>query len=321
MYASPYPKIDAHAHVCGRKDHYLALMNALDIRSVLNISWSNLLPPDGLEQYEASLLVESERYPGRFHFCTSFSIVDYANPGYAEQVIAKLRRDFDERGAVAVKLWKDLGMMLRDVEGKYVFCDDPAFLPIYDFIVGRGIPILMHIADPLAAWGPLDPSSPHYGYYQAFPEFHWYGQADKPSHAEILAHRDALVARYPAHPFVCAHLASLEHDTDALAALFDAHPNASADLSARIADLQAQPNEKIREFLIAHHDRILYGIDWDVDEHTFSSDEEERRRQIETHADRLSDHYRYLEETLDLPPDVLERIYTENAERIYRLSP
>jgi len=157
-YESPYPKFDAHAHVCGSKAAYVELLDALNMRGVLNISFSDFLPTEKLAQYEEQLLLDTDRFPGRFHFCTSFSIVEYAEPGYADRVIAKLQRDFDERGAVAVKLWKDLGMQLRDADGNYVFCDDPAFLPVYDFIVERGIPILMHIADPLSAWLAARPS-------------------------------------------------------------------------------------------------------------------------------------------------------------------
>ena len=81
-------------------------------------------------------------------------------PGYADRVIAKLTGDLDERGAVAVKVWKAIGMMLRDPDGRYVHCDDDRFRPIYDFLEARRIPVILHLADPRAAWEPLDPTSP-----------------------------------------------------------------------------------------------------------------------------------------------------------------
>jgi len=178
-----YQKFEAHAHALGPKADFIAMMDGLGVRTAANISWSDFLEPAALEAYEDALRQDTDKYPGRFAFITSFNVTRFLDPGYTDTVIAKLERDFAERGAVAVKIWKDLGMMLKDTDDSFVHCDDERFRPIFDWLESRQIPIVMHIADPLEAWEPLNPSTPNYGYYSQHPDYHWYGKPGKPSHA------------------------------------------------------------------------------------------------------------------------------------------
>jgi len=75
--------------------------------------------------------------------------------------------------------------------------DDPLLDPIYARIAARNKSLLMHIAEPLACWLPLDEKSPHYGYYSQNPEWHMYGKKRFPSHQELIQARDNVVARHP----------------------------------------------------------------------------------------------------------------------------
>ncbi len=317
MDPSRYKRFDVHAHVRGAKGAYVEAMDALGLEAALNMSWSGFWEPEGVLAYERALRVDMDEYPERFRYCAAFSIRHSDEPGYAESVIAKLSRDIDESGAVAVKVWKDLGMMLKDRAGNYVFCDDPRFSPIFDFLAERNVVIMSHIADPKAAWLPLDPSSPHYGYFSRHPEFHWYGKPDRPTHDPILGHPDNLVRRYPQLTFVGCHLASLAHDVREVAAFLDAFPNAFVDTAGRHADLERQPDDGVRAFFIEYQDRILYGTDWEVDEQTFSPHPAERARQIEEVRRRFEPVYQYYEDQLALPPKALRKFYWENAARLF----
>jgi predicted TIM-barrel fold metal-dependent hydrolase len=316
-YRSPYAKFDAHAHAEGNKSTYVWILDALHIKAVLNISYSNFASPEWIADYEAALRADTDRFPGRFAFCTSFNIVRFFEPTYIEEVLAKLEKDIDRKGAVAVKIWKDLGMMLRDHEGRYVFCDDDRLAPILDFIAGKGVPVVLHLGDPRAAWEPLVPGTPHYEYFHKNPEFHFHGKPDKPRYEEILFHRDVLVERYPCITFVCAHLASLEHDVERLGTFLDAHPNAMVDSSGRYPDLARQPQEKVRAFFRDYHDRILYGADWDIDENTFAGTEEEREAKIARTISAFRETFHFYEETLALPESVLEDFYLRNAAKVF----
>lgn len=314
-----YPKFDTHVHAVGAKAGLLSMLDALGIRTVLNLSYSGFREPDALLRFEDTLRVEMDAHSDRFRFAPSFGVTDFLQPGYADRVIAKLQRDVDEHGAVGVKIWKDLGMMLKDADGRYVFCDDARLLPIYDFIASKGLVIYSHIADPLAGWMPLDYPSPHAKYFRNHPEYHWYGKPDKPSHDEILGHRDALIARYPKTRFVGAHLASLEHDLGVLGRFLDAHPNAYVDTAARFADLTMKPNEDVRAFFVKYQDRILYGTDWEYDAAAYAGSPEDGARKRQACLDGYRKNFTYFEQTLALPAETLHKFYFGNAATLFAL--
>ncbi len=318
IYISKYEKIDAHSHILGKKADFVAMMDGLGYGKVANISWSDFLEPPALAAYEEALREDTENYPGRFLFITSFNVTRFLEPSYVDDVIAKLEVDFSQRGAVAVKIWKDLGMMLKDTDDSFVYCDDERFRPIFDWIESKQIPVVMHIADPLEAWEPLDPSKPNYGYYSQHPDYHWYGKPGKPSHGEILAHRDNLVARHPGTKFVGAHLASLEHDVKQVATFLDTFPNAYVDTAARYPNLKMQPDDDVREFIIKYQDRILYGTDWEWTAPGPEVSQAQREERITNAINGMSRPFAYFEETLALPADVLRKFYYENAAGIYR---
>ena len=313
----PYPRIDAHVHARGPKANLVSMLDALGIQKVLNLSYSDFLEPEPLQAYEDALRVDMEKYPGRFLFVPAFSVRGFGEPGYADRVIAKLARDIDERGAVAVKIWKDLGMMLQDSEGRHIFCDDPHFLPIFDYIASRRLPIVCHIADPLAAWLPLDVPSPHTEYFRTHPEFHWYGKPGKPSHEGILRHRDALIARFPDTVFVAAHLASLEHDLAQVSRFLDTYPNAHVDTAARIPDLMLKPRGEVRDFFIKYQDRILYATDWEYEGRPPAETPERSDQERKDCTAGYRRAFAYFEEYLALPPEVLRKFYFENAAALY----
>jgi predicted TIM-barrel fold metal-dependent hydrolase len=316
-YCSVYPKLDAHTHFTGEKSVCVETMDVLNVRAVLGIGWSELAETSAILEYESQLRAGTEEYPGRFRFCATFNVTHFAEPSYADTVIAKLTDSIDRHGAVAVKMWKDVGMMLKDARGQYLFCDDARFSPIFDFLGRRGIPVILHIADPLAGWLPLDPGSPHYGYFKAHPEYHWHGRDDKPSHDTIIRHRDALIRAHPNVTFVCAHLASLAHDLDRLARFLDTFPNAMVDTAARTEDLRRHPVDEVRAFFAAYQDRILYGTDWEVDADAFNTNPSERHARIDRRIDSAREELRFYEETLALPEPILRKFYWENAMPVF----
>jgi len=320
QYISPYPKFDSHAHLLGEKTSYVEILNAAHVRAVLNVSFGNSESPEWISQYEADLRADTERFPRRFFFCPSFNVTRFEEPGYTREVVKKLSLDFDRRQAVAVKIWKDLGMMLRDRRGRYVFCDDPRLAPVFDFIASRGLPIVMRIGDPKAAWLPLDSHSLHSGYYRSNPDFHLFGKPNTPSYEEILQHRDALIERYPDTCVVCAHLGSIDHDLDMLAEFLGKHPNAAVDSAARIADLRSHPKSQVRDFFSTCRSRVLYGTDWEPEPPKGGIESPNLRKWVDNTVRRFQEDFRFFEETLALPPEVLEDFYLGNAVRFFRLA-
>lgn len=92
--------------------------------------------------------------PSRFAWCTTFTLPDFVNPDWQDQTIAALDADFAV-GAIACKVWKNVGIELRKPDGSFAMPDDPIFDPIYEHIAASNETLLTHIAEPIACWQPL----------------------------------------------------------------------------------------------------------------------------------------------------------------------
>ena len=241
------PKIDVHSHIFEDVPEVVEMMDRTRMR-IVNVCVRGT-DPERLRRTEALAEQQQAKYGRqRFPFASTFDLTHRDDPDYVEQVKRWLDASF-EKGAVMVKIWKEVGMEIKDRQGRFILPDDPLFDPIYAFLAERGKPLLAHVAEPREAWLPLDPQGVHYGYYSKNPEWHLYGRAGFPSHEEIVASRDRILERHPRLTVIGAHLGSLEHDVDELARRLDRYPNFSVDCSARTADLTRQPHDKVRAFL------------------------------------------------------------------------
>jgi predicted TIM-barrel fold metal-dependent hydrolase len=285
--------------------------------------------PEELRPLEAHAEHLYEKYRPSFFFASTFDLSRRDAPDYAQQVIAWMDQTIDA-GAVMVKLWKEVGMEITTPTGEYVMPDDPVFDPIYSHLAARRVPLLVHVADPLDAWRPLDPASVHYQYYSKNPEWHLYGRDDFPSHSQIIEARDRVLEKHPDLIVVGAHLGSMEHDVDEVAKRFDRYPNFYVDVSARKSDLARQPSEKVRDFFIRYQDRILYGVDLSPCQFPQPGPipDEKRDDFIKSVERTYWSDYEYFAgagtvkfgdrdvECLALPRVVLEKFYHGNAQRL-----
>lgn len=269
-------------------------------------------------------------YPRTYAWCTTFDPPDYSvtDPAYAERVIAGLAEDF-RSGAVACKVWKNVGMEAKKPNGEFLMIDDPVFHPIFDFLEKEARPVLMHIAEPLACWKPLDERSPHYRYYKENPQWHMYGKKSFPSHEQLIAARDRVLEAHPRVRFVGAHLGSLEYDVEEIARRLDRFPNFVVDSSARMVDLMIQESSKVAAFLTRYSDRVLYGSDV-VDYRDQSAlSEAERQEAIDALVRAYENEIDYLASArkieyrghslngLTLPDEVARKLLFDNAHEWY----
>jgi predicted TIM-barrel fold metal-dependent hydrolase len=256
-------KIDAHVHLHGaadplieqaRRDHFRLL--------TINVDYPDF-PPIDVQQRDAVAL--KKKYPGRIEFAATFSVTDFQSPRWAATQLRHLDTAF-ARGAVGVKVWKNIGLNLRDPDGKYVMLDDPRLRPIFDRLERDHIVLLGHQAEPLNCWLPFEKMTVRSDrdYFREHPQYYMYQHPEVPSHEEQLAARDRMLAQHPALRFDSVHLASLEWDVDRIAAFLDRFPRANVDVAARMSHLEyqaAHDRDKVRRFLIRYQDRILYGTD------------------------------------------------------------
>lgn len=321
--AVSFTRIDTHAHVNRPSE---AILNS--VRSsgfhILSICVSRATgdDPSDIEEQLRGTAEFSRESGGSVFWAGSFDARHWSDKDFAERTVAKVNNEFRD-GAIALKIWKNIGMSLRKKTGQYVMPDDPAFQPIYEAVLKADRTLVAHLAEPNGAWMPIDEKNPEKGFYGSHPEWSMYGKADAPAKEEILKARDRVIARYPKLRFVGCHLGSNEEDLKALAARLDRFPNFAVDLAARVRYFVSGDANQVREFLTRYQDRILYGTDFTLghggDEQraadSFSA-QHERDWQYFSSTGPLT--YNRREATgLGMSPAILRMIFRENAVRWY----
>jgi predicted TIM-barrel fold metal-dependent hydrolase len=222
-----------------------------------------------------------------------------------------------------VKVWKNLGLTYRDADGTLLRPDDPRVVEVLGHAGELALPVLIHTADPIAFFEPLDEHNERLDELGAMPEW-WFGDPSRyPAFDTLLDAHARLVLACPGTTFVGAHFGCCAEDLDRVERLVELAPNYHVDIAGRMAELGRQPR-RTAAFIAAHPDRVLFGTDiYPV------SDEYYRLhfRFLET-ADEAFDYApdadippqgRWTVSGLALPPDVLAQVYRDNAERVLRL--
>jgi predicted TIM-barrel fold metal-dependent hydrolase len=313
--------IDTHSHVYVTDPAFVAMLKRLNVH-LLDICLTNdrgSLDKDLPREIRyAKEFIRSSN--GHAALCTSFNPYPFQREGFAGAAIREINRDFAE-GAVAVKIWKNVGMEIKDSQGRYVMPDNPVFEPIYRDIAAHSKTLIAHLAEPDSCWKPLDPASPDYWYYTHHPEWYMYGKPGAPTKEEILRARDHLLEKNPNLRVIGAHLGSMESDFNALAQHLDRYPNFAVDMAARMPYIMMQPREGMIAFLTKYQDRLIYATDLDYGPGASSLEIIERWEDAYARDWRFlatDDWVEYLGKKyqgLYLPQPVLEKLYHSNAVR------
>jgi len=307
-----YPFVDVHNHqdsvamTAEQTAQLVKDMDGLNMAVMVNLSGGS---GETFQQGWAHL---GGRYPKRF---LQFANVDFskiAEPGFGEKAAAQLADDV-KHGAAGLKVFKDLGMFVKDRDGSRVHTDDPRIDPVWEKCAELGIPVLIHTGEPVAFWQPMDRFNERWLELKQFPG----RRRDSPKFAsfeETIGEQHNLFRKHPKTVFIDAHLGWLGNDLARLGRLLDEMPNVNTEIGAVLHELGRQPRAA-REFLIRYQDRVLFGKDiWAPEEyHTYF-------RTLET-ADEYFPYYRKRHAFwrlygLDLPDEVLRKIYYKNALRI-----
>src|SRR4029079_3248099 len=129
------------------------------------------------------------------------------------------------------------------------------------------LPVLIHIADPVAFFEPLDATNERWEELHAHPDW----QFPSPPFPPFLSIVDGLanvVSRHPGTDFVGAHVGCYAENLGWVGALLERCPNFYVDISARVSERGRQPFTA-RRFFQQHADRILFGIDAGADLDTY----------------------------------------------------
>jgi len=317
-FAAEHP-IDVHVHVFKIDPAFQGMLEHLNLKLMNILVMDDTLPyRKELEPQVKDALALMHSSHGHIAFCTTFDPYKFSDPSFDAGSIKQINRDFAD-GAVAVKIWKNIGMEIKNADGKFIMADDPKFEPIYKDIAEHGKTLMAHQAEPDVAWGPPDLSDPSWSYYQENPQWFLYNKPGFPSKQEILNARDHVLAENPKLRMVGVHLGSMEKSLENIATHLDRYPNFAVDMAARMEYLMMAPPDKVRAFLIKYQDRVLYGTDLDL---LATADVQESLKEWESTYAR---DWRFLatDETfqsegrtvhgLNLPKPVLAKIFHDNA--------
>ncbi|MFD1140045.1 amidohydrolase family protein [Larkinella insperata] len=317
-------KIDAHIHLSSADTTFIQQA----VRDHFSLFTVNVDGKTYLEQRNLAL-AHVNQYPRRVAFATTFTVSNWNDPDWQPKTIADLKDSF-ARGALAVKVWKGIGMELRDKDGSFVMIDDPRFDPIFDFMAKNKIPLISHQGEPKNCWLPVSDMTVGSAklYFTRNPQHHMFLHPEYPSYEKHMAARDRMIEKHPDLVVIGAHLASLEWSVDELAKRLDKYPNLAVDMASRIMYLQHQATtdwQKVRHFLIKYQDRILYATDRGNWEGVYDSNEALNRELHDTWVsdwtflvtDQVMTHRHVVGEFrgLKLPRSVVDKIYRKNAER------
>jgi hypothetical protein len=229
------PKTDVHLHINSLNPLYMELADSFNFR-VVSPNVDSRIPVD--EQLKTASAIR-KAWSDRFAFLGTFSVDSFGIADFAEKTLSRIKECM-LAGASGIKIWKNIGMVLKDKEGKYVMIDDTVFDPVFKYLEENKIPVMGHLGEPKNCWLPLDEmtDSSNARYYRANPQYHMYLHPDAPSYEAQIKSRDNLLKKHPHLDFIGAHLASLEWSVDEIAKRMDLFPNLKVDLSARVAHLK-----------------------------------------------------------------------------------
>jgi predicted TIM-barrel fold metal-dependent hydrolase len=330
--------IDLHTHVEPTPEHLtqaIRVFDAVGIGVAVNLSGGTVThPPGQLSDLEQTKALADQRFPGRFLEYMNLDYTGWDSQGFTRNAVAQVEEGF-RLGAAGFKEFKRLGLFLRDKTGRLLKIDDPKLDPMWHRLGELGMPVSIHVADPKAFWGPYDASNERWTELKDHPSW-WFGDRSKyPPREELLAALERVVVRHPETTFVCVHFANNAEDLDWVDAQLAAHPNMMADLAARVPEIGRHEPEKVRSLFVKYAKRILFATDFQVYDRMILGSGGNGPPPSEADAiDFFRKHWRFLEtadtnfahmtpiqgawtiSAIHLPPDVLAKIYFENAERL-----
>jgi predicted TIM-barrel fold metal-dependent hydrolase len=314
-----YPAIDWHGHPDELLESAagLASMGAsLDSLNVRLIVVANDISGDELVR-DIALVNSLPKMKDRVRFLAG---IDFhgVGPGWSAKAIAQLERDV-AAGAVGVgEISKGLGLSIKKADGTRLRIDDPELDPIWDACARLQLPVFIHTADPAQFFQPVDYTNERWLELSLFPGRR-YPPDRYPTFEELMLERDALFRRHPKTIFVAAHLGWYGNDLARLGKLLDELPNVYTEVGAVLYDIGRQPRVA-HDFFIKYQDRILFGKD------SFQPREYPYYWRVFETNDDYFDYYRGYHAFwklygIDLPDEVLKKLYYKNALKLARRLP
>jgi predicted TIM-barrel fold metal-dependent hydrolase len=317
-----FPIIDSHNHLAAPFgggwderpiEELLARLDEAHVTAYVDLDggWGEKILEKHLDYFKAAA-------PERFFI---FGGVDWAawkdKGNHFGEWAAQRLREQAARGAQGLKIWKPFGLHVRDQNNKLVAVDDARLEPIWETAGELGLPVLAHVADPVAFFDPLDHTNERYEELHQHPDWQ-FPSPPFPPFMKIMNDFAALVKKHSKTTFIGAHVGCYSENLGWVGQVLDDCPNFYVDISARISELGRQPFTA-RRFFQNYADRILFGLDMGPEPEAYRL----YYRFLETDDEYFNygtgstpSQGRWYIYGLALPDDILEKVYFRNAEKI-----
>jgi predicted TIM-barrel fold metal-dependent hydrolase len=330
-----FPKrkiIDGHVHYA----HYAyqdSLMRLLDKAGIDKLAVVCTPDEQRLSLVPDALLLKAA-YPDRVYVFGGLDISSlFMAPDIAGEAFAHYVDVLRGLGADGVKMIEGKAEMRKRLP--IPDFDDPVYAPYWEKMADLGMPLIFHVNDPEEFWD----ADKVPGWAR---EMGWfYGDGSYIDNEDQYRQVLAVLDRHPSLKVAFAHFFFLSAQLDRLADYLDRYPNMHVDLTPGIEmyfNFAREP-EKTREFFIKYQDRIIYGTDIGaralLRDREAGIEAEESLARIEvvrgflendgpfnlTHAGFLFGGREAEFYGINLPEDVLDKIYYQNFERFAGAAP
>lgn len=321
-----FPVIDAHNHLddeFGGSWIHKPISNLLSILDDMNVKvFIDLDGGWGEKTLQVHLDKLKSKAPETFRVFGGIAWEAWENLGkkFPEWAANRLREQV-KWGADGLKIWKNLGLNIRDHEGTLVAINDPRLNPIWEAAADLDIPVLIHSGDPVAFFEPFDFRNERWEELNDHPEWHL-PSPPFPKFNSIIESFASLIEKHPDITFIGAHMAGYAENLTWVAKLLDRCPNLYVDLSARIAELGRQPYST-RRFFLKYGDRILFGLDKGpvkAEYQTYFRFLETDDEYFNYSTSDIPDQGRWYIYGIGLPDGVLEMVYAANARKVMHIA-
>ena len=318
-----FPFVDVHSHQWKMPvmdfTNLVAEMDSLNMGYMINLSGSGFATFAGNQDLMDLSLTESlenikkQGVSNRFGVFVNvdFNKIDDADFGTNNVEIIK---DAVKQGVIGLKVYKNLGLNLKDNSGSRVKVDDERLNPIWQICGELNIPVLIHSGEPSPFFDPIDKHNERWLHARQKPAS-FRPASEYPSFDVVMQEQYNMFKNNPNTTFINAHLGWYGNDLDKMSAQLDELSNVYTEIGAVIAELGRQPI-RARRFFVEHQDRVLFGKD------TYKKSEFNVYFRILETSDEYFDYYRkrhahWKMYGLNLPDSILKKLYYKNARKLF----
>jgi len=318
-----FPFVDVHSHQWKMPvmdfTNLVAEMDSLNMGYMINLSGSGFATFAGNQDLMDLSLTESlenikkQGVSNRFGVFVNvdFNKIDDADFGTNNVEIIK---DAVKQGVIGLKVYKNLGLNLKDDSGSRVKVDDERLNPIWQICGELNIPVLIHSGEPSPFFDPIDKHNERWLHARQKPAS-FRPASEYPSFDVVMQEQYNMFKNNPNTTFINAHLGWYGNDLDKMSAQLDELSNVYTEIGAVIAELGRQPI-RARRFFVEHQDRVLFGKD------TYKKSEFNVYFRILETSDEYFDYYRkrhahWKMYGLNLPDSILKKLYYKNARKLF----